>query len=398
MESVKVIFKNSLKENKKNPQILTIIRDISFDLGRKKLKNLNEDQIKNTIKELFELFVLVLKEEKLQNAKSISSVIDGLANAASYDKKEYLFKLIYEREQLEKTIHHQSADIKQLIVETYDTIETALTNIKDNEKEQIMHGLNDAKLLSMELLGILKDAAEEAFMTTIENGSDIEDTVREISKILTYQAINEGKFVKQRILGIASTILEAACDIADSDYANAAYVLNGAAKGIKEGIAKASEKFKNDIKFAPDEIKEFLKKSEESKIGIIDMEESFIALLKQCQMNSIDISAKILSEIIAEQNTYLAKLKRLSVEAAEVFNERMETFKDETFKDFKAKAGKRFDEIKKETGEKVTAFTNDAAPKAKQFADDAKKLGSRAWEIAKNKIDEVVKNTKKKRD
>jgi hypothetical protein len=400
MESTKIIFKNTLKENRKNPQILTIIRDVSFDLARKKLKDLDEDEAKNRVKELFELFALVLKEEKLKNAKSISSIIDALTNAASYDKKEYLFKMIYEREQLEKAIYSQTSDIKHFIVEVYDTIENALTTLKGNgdEKEEITQGLNDAKLLSIELLGILKDSAEEAFITTIEKGSDVEDTVREISKLLTYHAISEGKFIKQRILNIASTILEAACDIADSDHANASYVLNGATKGIKEGIIKASEKFKNDVKFAPDEIKEFLKKSEENKLNIIDMEESFIELLKRCQLNSMDISAKILGEIIAEQNTYIAKLKRLSTEAAEAFGEKMEIFKDETFREFKEKAGKKFTELKKETGEKVTAFANDAAPKARQFADDAKKLGLHAWELAKNKIDEVVKNAAKKGD
>ncbi|MDR2789798.1 MAG: hypothetical protein LBB59_02330 [Campylobacteraceae bacterium] len=400
MESTRIIFKNTLKESRKNPQILTIIRDISFDLARKKLKDLSEDEAKITIKELFELFALILKEEKLKDAKTISSVIDALTNAASYDKKEYLFKMIYEREQLEKAIYNQSVEIKHFIVEIYDTIENALTTLKgdNDEKGEITQGLNDAKLLSIELLGILKDSAEEAFITTIEKGSDVEDTVCEISKLLTYHAISEGKFVKQRILDIASTVLEAACDIADSDHANALYVLKGAAKGTKEGIIKASEKFKKNVKFAPDEIKEFLKKSEENKLSIIDMEESFIELLKRCQLGSMDISAKILGEIIAEQNTYIAKLKRFSAETAEVFGEKMEVFRDETLREFKEKAGKKITEIKKETGEKVTAFTNDAAPKAKQFAGDAKKLGLHAWELAKNKIDGVVKNTKKKGD
>ncbi|MDR2081112.1 MAG: hypothetical protein LBP54_04415 [Campylobacteraceae bacterium] len=400
MESTKVIFKNTIKENKKNPQILTIIRDSSFDLARKKLKDLDKEEAKNKIKELFELFALVLKEEKLKDAKSISSVIDALTNAASYDKKEYLFKMIYEREQLEKAIYNQTSDIKHFIIEVYDTIENALTTLKgsEDEKKEIAQGLNDAKLLSVELLGILKDSAEEAFITAIEKGSDIENTVCEISKLLSYHAISEGRFVKQRILDIASTILEAACDIADSDHANASYVLNGAAKGVKEGIIKASEKFKNDMKFAPDEIKEFLKKTEENKLSIIDMEESFIELLKRRQLSSMDISAKILGGIIAEQNTYIAKLKRLSAETAETLSEKIETFKDETLKEIKEKAGKKITKLKKETGEKVTAFTNDMSPKARQFADDAKKLGLHAWELAKNKIDEAVKNTKKKGD
>ncbi|MDR1008119.1 MAG: hypothetical protein LBL65_06105 [Campylobacteraceae bacterium] len=398
MESSKIIFKNTLKENKKNPQILAIIRDISFDLGRKKMKDLSEDEVRNAIKELFELFIFTLKEEKIRDAKSISSVVDGLIRAASYDKKEYLFKIIYEREEIEKAINRESAEIKQLIANTYDTIEAALTGLKDDEKEQVVRGLNDAKLLNVEMLGILKEAAEEAFITTLENGVDTEDTISELSKTFTYQAINEGKFTKQRILGIASTILEAACDIADSDYANAHCVLKGVVKGIRDGIAKSAEKFKNNLKFAPDEIKEFLKNSEENRLGVIDIEESFIALLKQCQINNIDISAKILSEIIAEQDTYIARLKRLSTQTADVLSEKIETFKDETFKEFKEMAGKKFEEIKRETNKKVESFKEDAVPKTKQFADDAKKLGLHAWEAAKNRIDEVIKNTTKKRD
>ncbi|MDR0666092.1 MAG: hypothetical protein LBF71_01640 [Campylobacteraceae bacterium] len=398
MESAKIIFKNTIRENRENPQILTIIRDISFDLGRKKIKDFSENEIKDMIKELFGLFTIALKEEKLRDAKSISSVVDGLMSAASYEKKEYLFKIIYEREQLEKAIYAQSAEIRHLIADTYDTIEAALTRLPEDEKEQVIRGLNEAKLLNAEMLGILKETVEGAFITTLEKGSDIEDTINELGKLFTYQAINEGKFTKHRILGIASTILETACDIADSDYANAHYILKGTVKGIREGIAKSAEKFKNNLKFAPDEIKEFLKNSEENRLSVIDIEESFIALLKQFQINSIDISAKILSEIIAEQSTYIAKLKRLSAEAAEVLGERIETFKDETFKEFKEAAGKKFEEIKIQTNKKVEAFKEDAMPKTKQFADDTKKLGLHAWESAKNRIDEVIKNAKKKRD
>ena len=70
MESAKIIFKNTVRENKQNPQILTIIRDISFDLGRKKIKDLSENEIKDTIKELFGLFTIALKEETLRERVS----------------------------------------------------------------------------------------------------------------------------------------------------------------------------------------------------------------------------------------------------------------------------------------------------------------------------------------
>ncbi|MDR0580221.1 MAG: hypothetical protein LBG21_06425 [Campylobacteraceae bacterium] len=398
MESTKTIFFNIIKENKDSPHILTIIRDASFNLSCKILQNqANEDDIQKQLECLFEIFISTLHKADLKNSHAITSVIDGLIKAASYDKKQYFLKTIYEKEQLEASIYEQSINIKNLIAKAYDTIEEASKNLNESEKEEVYQSINDAKLLNVEALGILKEAVEEAFITTIEKARDIKDTVQEISKTFTYHAISENKFTKQKILSIASTILEVACDIADSDYANANDILNGAVEGVKSGISKAAAKFKNEIKFAPEEIKETQKEDiEASQKDIINMGESFVAMLKQCQLKSNGISSKILAQIIAEHNTYLAKLKRFGTEAAEAFSIGIANLKtDEVLKDFKEKAGKKFVEIKKETGEKVTAFTNDAAPKAKHVADEAKRLGSRAWETAKNVLDDVLKKGKK---
>ncbi|MDR0408076.1 MAG: hypothetical protein LBH45_04080 [Campylobacteraceae bacterium] len=398
MESAKTIFFNIVKENKNNAHVLTIIRDTSFNLSCKKLQNLtNEEDMQRALEQLFKLFISVLQKAEFKNPHAITSVIDGLIRAASHDKKQYLLKTIYEKEQLETSIYRQTAEIKRLIKETYNTIEYVSANLEDDEKKEAMQSINDAKLLNVEALGILKEAAEEAFITTIENARDIEDTIQEISKTFTYQAINEGDFTKQKILSIASTIIEAACDIADSDHANANDILNGAVEGTKNGITKATIKFKNDIRFVPEEIKGLQKQDiEESKKDIISMQESFVTMLKQCQSKLDGISSKILAQIIAEHNTYLAKLKRLSSEAAEALSVSITNLKtDEKLKEFKEKAGKKFVEIKKETNEKVVAFTNDAAPKAKHMADEAKKLGSRAWEVAKNVLDDMLKKDKK---
>ena len=259
MESVKNIFINSLKENANSAHIASTIRDLTFDVSCKKLQNLsNEENIQTKIGQLFETFTQALSEADLKDSEAITAVIDGLIKAVSDEKKQRLLKTIYEKEQLETSIYKQSNDIKSLITKTYGTIENTLENAKSSDKKQISKSLNDAKLLNVEMLGILKEAAEEAFITTIEKARDIRDTIKEISKTFAYQAINEGKFTKVSILSIASAIIEAAKDIADSDHANANDILRGAIEGVKEGISKAMVKFKSEIRFAPDEIKEFL--------------------------------------------------------------------------------------------------------------------------------------------
>jgi hypothetical protein len=397
MESTKTIFCNIIKENKDSAHILAIIHDASFDLSSKKLQNLpSEEQAQKKLEKLFKIFITVLEEVGLNNSRTITSMIDGLIKAASYEKKQYLLKTFYEKEQLEASIYKQSLEIKHLIAKTYDAIEEASKNLKSNEKKEVLKSLSDAKLLSVEALGILKETVEQAFITTIEKARDIKDTTQEISKTFTYQAINEGGFTKQRILSIASTIIEAACDIADSDHANANDILNGAIEGTKDGISKAITRFKKEIRFAPEEIKRMQGQDiEESKRDIINMQEAFVEMLKQCLLKLDGISSKILAQIITEHDTYLAKLRRLGTEAAEVFSAQLGTFKDESLKEFREKAGKKIAKITKDTGQKVTAFTNDAAPKAKQMANEAKKLGSRAWEVAKSAVDDVLKKSKK---
>ncbi|MDR3177791.1 MAG: hypothetical protein LBT96_02285 [Campylobacteraceae bacterium] len=398
MEAAKTVFLNTIKENQDSPHVLTIIRDTSFNLSCEELRNeKNEEETQKKLKRLFEMFIDALSKAKLKNSHAITSVIDGLVKAASHDKKQHFLKTIYEKEQLEASIYEQSLNIKNLIANTYDTIEEASKNLKEDEKNEVFESINDAKLLNVEALGILKEAAEEAFITTIEKSRDIRDTVQEISKNFAYQAIIDNRFTKQKISSIASTIIEVACDISDSDYANANDIINGAVNGVKSGIFKAAEKFKSEIKFAPEEIKETRKRDiEESRKDIISIEESFVTTLKQCQLKSNGISSKILAQIIAEYDTYLAKFRRFSNEAAENLSNSITNLKtDEMIRDLKEKAGKKLEEIKKETGEKVTAFTNDAAPRARHVADEAKRLGLRAWEIAKNVLDDMLKKNKK---
>lgn len=50
------------------------------------------------------------------------------------------------------------------------------------------------------MLGILKETAESAFLTTLEKAEDIELTSSEIAKNLVYNAICEAHFEKERIL------------------------------------------------------------------------------------------------------------------------------------------------------------------------------------------------------
>ena len=427
MESINNIFVATISQNRDNPKFLNILGDLVFELSKKKIHRLkDETNIQNRLSELFELFTKALQMQELQNPQTLSSVIDGLIKAASYEKEETLYKSIYEKEQLEKFINEQKREIRHSIQATFATLETHIEKMDTDTHDQALQALNDAKLKGVEMLGILKETTSEALLTTLENGTDVEDTVFEITKNITYQAINEGEFTKQRFLDISSSIIEVAIEIADEDQGFAKELLSGAIHGTKEGMARAIDKFKNDLKFAPEELEELLEKDlKNARKELMKIEESFVLMLENTRKISDGVSEEIIKDILAnELNSSLAKIKRVANETSEVISAKIEELKENAFNleyDFvekaerkiaqlkeemgrlETKAGSRFEALKKEIHElegkaskkieslKHFEFENE---KAKKAATEAKRLGNRAWEVAKSVLDGALKGAK----
>ena len=409
MESTYSIFLATLKEKKEHQDLPKLINELSFELSRKKLQRLKDEaNIHHRIGELFELYCRALHEEGLKTPRAISSVIDGLLRATSHDQEAFLYKTIYEKEQLEKSINAQKQAIRTTLAQTFDILEEHIANMHEESQSNALTALHDAKLRGIEMLGILKETTAEALLTTLEKGTDIQDTISEITKNLTFQTILEGSLCKQRILDISNTVISARIEIADEDLGNAKDILEGTINGVKEGITKAIDKFKNDLKYAPTEDMEGLLETDLSELRkeLNKIDEHFIILLEMLASQSDGISASLLKEMATEMNSSTAKIRRAASEAKEVIGERIEQLKSEALvleKNLKEKAEKKLESLKKDVNEfekiasaKVESFKQFEFEKetAKQVANEAKKLGFRAWEVAKHMVDGAVKGAK----
>jgi hypothetical protein len=409
MEATRTIFSATIKENKHHPELLKLVKELTFELSRKKIQRLKDEKnIHNRLGELFELYCKVLHSEGLKTPKAVGHVIDGLLKACSHDKEEFLYKTIYEKEQLEKSILNQKQHIRNSIGETFTILENHIANIMDDTKEAALMALHDAKLKGLEMLGILKETTTEALLTTLEKGTDVKDTAYEITKNLTLQTINEGSFTKQRILDISSTIISAGIELADEDFGHAKDILEGTVHGVKDGISKAIDKFKNDLKYVPIEEIEGILETDPSllKKDLAKIDEELVTILYTLASQTEGVSSGIIKEMATAMNSSTAKIKRAAHEAKEVIAERMEELKIEAFhleKNLKDKAEKSLEVLKRDVNEfekiasaKVESlrhfeFEND---KAKHVATEAKKLGLRAWEVAKHMVDNAVKSAK----
>ena len=72
MESTYTIFLATLKENKEHADLHTLIRELTFELSRKKIQRLKDEvNINNRIGELFELYCKALHDEGLKTPRAI---------------------------------------------------------------------------------------------------------------------------------------------------------------------------------------------------------------------------------------------------------------------------------------------------------------------------------------
>ena len=402
MKSIQNIFGATLSENKDSEKLPTIISDLVFELSKKKIQRLKDDSnIQSRLGELFELYVRVLQNENQNSAQNIEAIISGLIKSASHDKEEFLYKTIYEKEQLEKSIIEQENNIKNNILGTFNILEAHIQKLDTSLSVDSIKALHDAKLRGVKMLGILKETTTEALLTTLEKSTDIEDTVFEITKNITYQAINEGEFSKQRFIDISSSIIEVAIEIADEDQSNAKDLLSGSIHGTKEGMAKAIDKFKNDLKFAPEELDELLYADlSVIKKELISVEEDFINMLEISKKSSNGISKQFISDILeTEFNSSFAKIKRVTSETREILSDKIDELKNNSNyldSDFVKKAEKKIEEFEKVASQKVESIKNFEFEneKAKKATAEAKRLGNHAWEIAKEAVENALKSAK----
>jgi hypothetical protein len=391
MKSLQNIFSATIKESKEDKNLTSIISELTFELSKKKIQRLKDDShIQARLGELFEFYTRALQSESLENSTNIDAIISGLIKAASYDKEEFLYKSLYEKEQLEKSISKQKESIKNTIMGTFNILEAHIEKMDESISKESLKALHTTKLRGVEMLGILKETTSEALLTTLEKGKDVEDTVFEITKNITYQTIKEGDFSKTRILEIANTILKATIEIADEEKANAKALLSGAVHGTKEGMAKAIDKFKNDLKFAPEELATEDLKS--IKKDLSDIDNAFVEIVKLSKKTSVGLSVEIIEDILNNDiDNSLSKVKRVAVEARETLSEKIDELKLED-NEFLKKAEKKIEELEKIASVKIEAIKQDE--RTKNATKEAKRLGNHAWEVAKSAVESAIKSAK----
>ena len=384
-----------IEQNLNNDNLENIIKKEIFKFAKDSFLGLSYEEKLERSKSCFSEICSCLNEFELLNPKFVNAAVESLNKAIAYESEQYLYKIIYERDKLKKQIIDQKDRIRAITTLNCKNIENYICKTDFKNKDQISKVLNDRLLYDTQMLGILKETTESAFLTTIEMGDDVEDTAYEIAKNIVYLAINEGDFTKERFINIARVVIKSAASIANESKIYAKELVKSAINGSNDGISKAIEKFKDELKFAPDEIGDSLNYSAKE---LMKIEEDFIILLKDISLSVNEPASIIVAEVLqSDYDSYFARLRRISAETREQIMDKIDEISHKRFKlTGDLNIDERISNLKKEIGE----LEKKASQKLTQIKSlqtfenaktEAKKLGDRVYEAAKNLIDSAKK-------
>ena len=343
---------------------------------------MNKEQLELNLRNSYNLSLQTLQERishiithissngDINTSNLLASDIEVLSTTILEIESQELHKeveaLLAEKEQIERKIERTSQALQEAKYDIFNALEQEL-HLKDSDALVKLH---QVKLQTIELYDFLGELVESAVITALEKDTEIDETITEVVKDITFEAIKEGSLNTIRIRKILSTILQSSIEVAEASPVRAAEILTPTLKGMRAGLIHAISRFKQRLAFIPLEAKHIL--IEDYETIIEDLHQSdllFTQVIKTQADHSSSVIKSALESANKEMKYDLDELLRISKETAEAMKERFSTLALKTLKQA------------------------DKALKSKK-AQEAAQMGKQAIGIAKTALDSALKSAK----
>ena len=293
-----------------------------------------------------------------------SSVVSQSTKSLTNELEE----LLLQKERIERQLDKKTHELQTKKHQLFETIEELLT--QQGASSESISRLHSLELQSMDLLTLLEEMVESAIITTLEKGTNIEETLEELAKEITLHTLDDGILSAGRIRHIISSILKIAIEVAEATPNSATVILEGTIKGMRRGLIRAIDRFKQKFLFTPDEAKLLLIEDPQSLYNELHHTDAlFLQTIEALAVQSSPSIKAELENILADIRYDMEELTLISKEAIEIL------------------------------GDKLSVFAKDAMRKSSTMlksnkALEAKKLGVHAWGVARNVLDGAIKGAK----
>ncbi len=314
-----------------------------------------------TLEEKVEAIVSHVESEWNTKKNDLTSVqlkvlADAIISQETATLHDELQELMAKKERIERQIERKREAFQESKYQIFNAIESSF----EGTDEAFQTRLHQVKLQSLDLFDMLEEMIESAIIITLEKGIEIEDTIREFSKEITYETLSEGELSSIRIQSVIATMLHTAVDIAEATPNKAEEVLRGTLRGIRSGLVRTLARFKKQLLYMPEEVKSHF----EAKDPLV-VDQLFTQVIRDLSLQSSSSSCKeILGRVSKEIHYDMEELMQISKETMELMRERI-----------------------KWRGSKVMGS---------KTAQEAKRMGVTAWSSAKTALNSAIKSAKEK--
>ena len=321
-------------------------------------------------KKLKEEIETLLSQQSTVSPELVEKVVSTTLESVTQKDVSQLQSLLAQREKIEYEIKLATQKLQEVRQNSFDEIEALLAKHFPGESQSYIKILTQLKLQSIDILDILKEIAESAFITALENDDEIELAFKEISRELTHKTLKDGYLTLDRARQVVSTIMLTASDIAEATPNMADEILKGALYGTKKGLTQSIRRFKERFDFIPEETAPLQMKNMRQTYH--DLQHTDVIFLEvvnaQAERASSTINKK-LTKLVEQMKPDLSELISVSKETLQV------------------------------VGEHIAKFSKTAKDRSEQVlnsktAQEAKRIGSTVWELTKGALEGAIHTAK----
>lgn len=324
-----------------------------------------DDRVEDVVQHIAEEWSIDTNRLTLHEIKTLSDTVLSIETQTLHNEIE---SLLAQKEQIERGLERKRQLLQESKYQIFDAMETQL----DSEDKEALAKLHQVKLQTIDIFDLLSEIVESAIITALEKDKDseINDTIAEVIKDITYEAIKEGSLNTIRVRKILSTILHSTIEIAEASPVKSQEILTSTLKGLRSGLVHSITRFKQRLEFIPIEAKHILIEDYDTIIEDLNQTDSLFSQVVQTQADeSSPVIRETLNNINNDMKYDLEELLRISKETADVMKNR--------FSSLAAQAVKKADTALK-------------SPRAVE----AKRIGKQVLSTAKTTLATALKSAK----
>jgi ElaB/YqjD/DUF883 family membrane-anchored ribosome-binding protein len=279
----------------------------------------NIDHIKGTSKEIITTAINTLETTGDANNEKISAAIHGVIDGIKMFENKSINKAKEELVHAKQKLEQEKVKLADSVTEAFAGINETIGNYTNVINTDIEKALHDAKLNSIEILGLTKKIVKKTTHLIIDAGQDVEKVVENTTRETVSKAIKEGSFTASQAIKIAETVLSATVEAAQESNKQIKEVTLSAVEGVRKGLEDSVELAQHELTALGSSVKEYVKEDiKQTKEDLEDISELFIDVLRKVANKSDDLAKNILHSAADDAEKIGNLLKVKAHEASQV--------------------------------------------------------------------------------